>query len=120
MRRLHLAWPCASSPENSLSDKSFLMLSHHLRFGLPFLLFPGTSITITLLATYSFSQYMPTPLQPTFLHFIGHKTISGSSYKLLNIYIVEIGVAEEMYTFPYWHAMNFIIVLAFVYMVAIK
>ena len=32
-----------------------LMLSNHLRFGLPLLLFPGTSITITLLPTYSYS-----------------------------------------------------------------
>ena len=43
----------ASSPDNSLSDKSFLMLSNHLRFGIPLLLFPGTSITINLLPTYS-------------------------------------------------------------------
>ena len=31
-------------PGQSLSDKSFLMLSNHLRVGLPLLLFPGTSI----------------------------------------------------------------------------
>ena len=37
----------------SLSDKSFLMMSNHLRFGL--LLLPGTSIVITLLPTYSSS-----------------------------------------------------------------
>ena len=37
LRRLHLARSCASSPDNSLSDKSFLMLSNHLRFGLPHL-----------------------------------------------------------------------------------
>ena len=55
MRRLHLTRSCASSPDSSLSDKSFLMLSNHLRFGLPLLLFPGTSITITLLPTYSSS-----------------------------------------------------------------
>ena len=46
MRRLHLARSCVSSLDNSLSDKSFLMLSNHLRFGLPLLLFPGTSIAI--------------------------------------------------------------------------
>ena len=46
---------CASSPDNSFSDKSFLILSNHLRFGLPLLLFPGTSITITLLPTCSSS-----------------------------------------------------------------
>ena len=33
MRRLHLTRSWASSPDNSLSDKSFLMLSNHLRFG---------------------------------------------------------------------------------------
>ena len=53
MRRLHLARSCVSSLDNSLSDKSFLMLSNHLRFGIPLLLFPGTSIAITLLPTYS-------------------------------------------------------------------
>ena len=53
MSRLHFAWSCASSPDNSLSDKSFLMLSSHLRFGLPLLLLPGTSVTITILPTYS-------------------------------------------------------------------
>ena len=55
MRRLHLARPCESSLDNSLSDKSFLMLSNHLRFGLPLFLFSGTSIAITLLPTYSSS-----------------------------------------------------------------
>ena len=44
---------CVSSPDSSLSDKSFLMLSNHLRFGLPLLLFHSTSITITLLPTHS-------------------------------------------------------------------
>ena len=55
MRRFHLARYWASSIDNSLSDKSFLMLSNHLRFILPLLLFPGTSITTTLLPTYSSS-----------------------------------------------------------------
>ena len=55
MRRLHLARSCASSLANSLSYKSFPMLSNHLRFGLPLLLFPDTSIPITLLPTHSSS-----------------------------------------------------------------
>ena len=55
MRRLHLARSCATSPDNSLSDKSLLMLSNHPRFGIPLLLFPGTSIVITFLPRYSFS-----------------------------------------------------------------
>ena len=55
IRHLHLARSCASSPDSPVSDKSFLMLSNHLRFGLPLLLFPGTSIAITLLPTYSSS-----------------------------------------------------------------
>ena len=55
MRRLHLARSCASSLDNSLSDKSFLIQSNHLRFGLPLLLFPGTSIAIILLPTCSSS-----------------------------------------------------------------
>ena len=55
MRLLHLARSCVSSLDNSFSDKSFPMVSIHLRFGLPLLLFPGTSIPITLLPTYSSS-----------------------------------------------------------------
>ena len=61
MRRLHLAWSCVSSLDNSLSDKSFLMLANHLHFGLPLLLFPGTSIAITLLPTYSSSLLSTCP-----------------------------------------------------------
>ena len=61
VRRLHLGRSCASSPDNSLSDKSFLMLSNHLRFGLPLLLFPGTSIPITILPTYSSSLLKTCP-----------------------------------------------------------
>ena len=55
MRRLHLARSSAFSPDNSRSDKSFLMVSNHLRFGLPIFLFPCTSIAITLLRKYSSS-----------------------------------------------------------------
>ena len=55
MRRLHLARSCASAPDNSLSDKSFLMLSNQLLFGLHLLLFSGTSIPITLFPTCSSS-----------------------------------------------------------------
>ena len=63
MRRLHLTWSCASSSDNSLSEKSFLRLSNHPRFGLPVLLFAGTTITIlpayssSLLNTFSFTVY---------------------------------------------------------------
>ena len=45
MRRLHLTRSCTSSLDNSLSDKSFLMLSNH------HLLFPGPFTTITLFPT---------------------------------------------------------------------
>ena len=56
MRRHHLVVrSCVSSLDNSLSDKSFLMLFNHLCFGLPLIVFPGTSIAITLLPTYSSS-----------------------------------------------------------------
>ena len=48
MSRLHVAWPCASSPDQSWA-KSCVMPSIHIRFGLPFLLFPGTSTNITVL-----------------------------------------------------------------------
>ena len=70
MRRLHLARSCASSLDNYLSDKSFLVISNHLRFGLPLFLFPVISIAITLLPTYSSS--LLNTLQPTFLHFLGY------------------------------------------------
>ena len=42
-----------------LSDKSLLMLSNHLRFGIPLLLFPGTSIIITLRILLLFSIHAP-------------------------------------------------------------
>ena len=59
----------APSPDNSLSDKSVLMLSDHLRFGLPILLFPGISITITLVSTYSvLSSIHAQLLSCSFLH----------------------------------------------------
>ena len=61
MRRLHLARSCVSCLDSSLSDKSFLMLSNHLRFGLPLLLFPDTSIAIPLLPTYSSSLLSTCP-----------------------------------------------------------
>ena len=70
MRYLHLTRSFAFSPDNSLSDKSFLMLSNHVRFGLPLLLFLGTSSTTTLAYIFVFSsQYMSIPLQvrPSFL-----------------------------------------------------
>ena len=70
VRRLHLGRSCATSSDNPLSDKSFLMLSNHLRIGLPLLLFTGTSIPITLFPTYS--RNMPIPLQPTLLYFLGY------------------------------------------------
>ena len=73
MKRLHLTHSYALAPLSIISDKSFLMSSNHLRFGLPLLLFLGTSITITLTPTYRSSLLnMPTPLQPTFLHFFGY------------------------------------------------
>ena len=59
------------------------MLSNHLRFGLPLVLFPGTSITITLLPTYSSSllnAFISIPLQPTFLHFLGYFSQLRCSY----------------------------------------
>ena len=48
-------------PLTILSDKSFLMLSNHHHFHLPLLLFPGTSIPITLLPTYSSSFLITCP-----------------------------------------------------------
>ena len=62
VRRLHLARSCASSPDNVLSDKSFLMLSNHLRFGLPLLLFPAPpSPSLSCLSTrLLFSLYAHT------------------------------------------------------------
>ena len=70
VRRLHLGRSCASSPDNPLSDKSFLMLSNHLRYGLPLLLFPGTSILTTLLPTYSSSLLETCPYHFNLLFFI--------------------------------------------------
>ena len=78
VRRLHLGQSCASSPDNPLSDKSFLMLSNHLRFGLPLLLFPAppspslSSLRIRLLFSkhaHTTSTYSCTflDISPTFV-----------------------------------------------------
>ena len=61
MRRFQLIRHCVSCPVSSLSDKWFLMLSNHFRFGLHLLLFHGTSITITLLPTHSSSHLNTCP-----------------------------------------------------------
>ena len=53
------------------SVKSSLMLSIHLHVGLPFLLFHGTSITVSLLLTCdSLLFYVSAQLYPTFLHLL--------------------------------------------------
>ena len=53
---------CASLPDNPFSVKSYLMLSIHFCFVLPFLLlFPTTSITINLLHSYPSSLLMTCP-----------------------------------------------------------
>ena len=63
---LHLTRSCASSPDCSLFDKSFLMLSNHLRFGLPLLLSPAPpSPSLSCLRIL---------ILPTFLHFLGYVT----------------------------------------------
>ena len=71
MRRLHLSQYCASYLDSPLSDKSFPVLSNHLRIGLPLLLFTYTSITITILPIYYSSRlntrpYRFNPLSCTF------------------------------------------------------
>ena len=71
MRRLQWTRSCASSPDNSLSDNFFSMLSNHLRFGLALLLFPGTYISITRLPILIlFSIHAHTTSTYTFLHFL--------------------------------------------------
>ena len=73
MRRLHWTWSCASSPDSSLSDKSFLMLSNHLLWSsspsFPRHLHRHHSLAYVFVFS---SQYVPIPLQPTFLHFLGY------------------------------------------------
>ena len=70
MSRLRLTPSCASSPDNSLSDKSSMMLSNHLRFGLRLLLFhhhhPLSCTHIFLLFSI-----ICLPLRPTFQQFLG-------------------------------------------------
>ena len=76
MRQLRWTRYWASSTGNSLSNNLFLMLSTHLRFGLPLLLFPGTFITITrclgilLLFTIRAHTSAHTTSTYTFLHFL--------------------------------------------------
>ena len=71
VRRLQWTRSCASSPYNSLSDNLFWMLSNHPHFGLPLLLFPCTSVTITRLSILLlFSTHAHTTSTYTFLHFL--------------------------------------------------
>ena len=71
-RRLNLARYCASSPDSSLSDKSFLMLSNQPLLWSSSPSFPGTSIAITLLPTHYFSLLNGTcKYQFISLHFLG-------------------------------------------------
>ena len=84
VKRLHLGRSCTSS-----SDKSFLMLSNHLRVGLSLLLFPGTSTPITLFPTYSSSLLETCPyhfnlLSCTFLDVSAPYTIAGLTTVLYN------------------------------------
>ena len=68
-RRPHRTRSLASTPDNYLSDKSFLMLSNHLRFGPPPSFFSPAcaSPSLSCLEHFFSTQYMPTPVQPTFL-----------------------------------------------------
>ena len=83
VRRLHLTRSFASSPDSSPSDKSFLMLFNHLRFGIPLLLFQRTSITIScphILLLFSVCAH-------TFLHFLGyfsHLRCPSNSFKIVH------------------------------------
>ena len=67
VRRLHLGRSCASSPDNSLSDKSFLMISNHLRFGLPLLLFtparPSPSLSCHQIAVVKCQRTIRNPTE---------------------------------------------------------
>ena len=85
MTRLHFARSCVFSPNISLSDKSLLMLSNHLRFGLPLLRFPRHlhrhhSLAYVFVFT---SQYMPIPLHPTFIP-LANKQRYCSTYIMLS------------------------------------
>ena len=51
MRSPRLTRPCASSPDNYLSDNTFLVSSNHNRFSLPLLLLSATPVTVTLFPT---------------------------------------------------------------------
>ena len=95
VRRLHLARSCSSSPDNSLSDKSFLILSNHLHFGLPLLLFLGTSIPITLFPTYlstllNTCPYHFNPLYCTFLDISPNSVALILSFLILSILVTPL------------------------------
>ena len=83
VRRLHLTRSFASSPDSSPSDKSFLTLFNHLRFGIPLLLFQRTSITIScphILLLFSVCAH-------TVLHFLGyfsHLRCPSNSFKIVH------------------------------------
>ena len=82
---------CASSSDHYLSAKAFMMLSHNLRFGLP-----STHQYLhrhhSLAHIFFFSsQYIPMPLQPTFLYFLGYFSHLRCSCNSVNPYYVQLG-----------------------------
>ena len=55
---LHIASFCVSSPDSPFSLKSTFTLFIHPRFGIPFLLFQSTSISITNFPTYILHTFL--------------------------------------------------------------
>ena len=87
VRRLIERRSCASYPDSSISDKSFLMLSSHLRFGFPLLLSPAppspslSCLRILLFSIHAHTTYFnllsctfldisPTFVAPLILYFL--------------------------------------------------
>ena len=94
MRRTHLTRSCAPSPDNSLSDKSFLELSNHFRFDLHVLLFPGTSITTIILPTCSSSLLNTRPY-----HFnLFSCTFLDISHTLVVLLILSFPILSSLWT----------------------
>ena len=88
--RLQLAKSCASSPHSSFSDKLFLMLSNHLRLGLPLVLSPAPpspSLSCPRILLL-FNWYISIPLQPTFLHFLGYMWITWSFHGIVDLFMI--------------------------------